>query len=294
MVATTNVLIALKNILNRNSSILTPIFRSNGSVNAAGDSLEYFVKDMFCTGASQYQYEHEKQKIYDNYLSWSGNSSNFPDFIIKGGVGVEPKKLNNKSQSNLALNSSYPKDYIYPDSQNLPNESLLKEDEAWARKEVVYIAGNLDKDTNKLYSLWMAYGNTFVADRATYLSLIDEIREAIKHTNATLTESKELARARGIDPLGYSNLRVRGMYELQHPATVFSQYTIGLNVPEESTKIYLIMLKNDYEALLNIDGDTGLEIFYETNKLFKQEIKISDPNNTDMELEAVLFCGYTD
>lgn len=89
---TTNVLVALKNILDRNSSVLTPIFRSNGSANAAGDSLEFFVKDMFCTGASQYQHEHEKMRKYNEYLSWTGNSSNFPDFIIKGGVGVEPKK----------------------------------------------------------------------------------------------------------------------------------------------------------------------------------------------------------
>lgn len=294
MVATTNVLIALKNILDRNSSILTPIFRSNGSVNAAGDSLEYFVKDMFCTGASQYQYEHEKQRIYDNYLSWSGDSSHFPDFIIKGGVGVEPKKLNNKSQSNLALNSSYPKDYIFPDSQNVPSERLLKEDDAWERKGVVYVAGNLDKDTNKLHSLWMAYGNTFVADRATYLRLIDEIRESITHTNATLTESKELARARGIDPLGYSNLRVRGMYELQHPALVFGQYANNLNFPIDTTKIYLIMLKIDYEALVCIHGNPEFEIFYETGRLIKDEINIRNPNNPDEELEAILFCGYTE
>ena len=44
MTATTNVLVALKNILDRNSSYLTPIFRSNGTANAAGDSLEYFVQ----------------------------------------------------------------------------------------------------------------------------------------------------------------------------------------------------------------------------------------------------------
>lgn len=127
----TNVLIALKNVLERNSSVLTPIYRSNGTPNIAGDSLEYFVKDMFCSRASQYQYENEKNRIYDEYLSWKGNSTNFPDFIVKGGVGVEPKKLNDKSYSTLALNSSYPKDYIYPDSQNLPKNI---DEEGWSKK----------------------------------------------------------------------------------------------------------------------------------------------------------------
>ncbi|XNN69253.1 NgoPII family restriction endonuclease [Bacillus pumilus] len=285
---TTNVLVALKNILDRNSCILTPIFRSNGSVNAAGDSLEYFVKDMFCTGASQYQYEHEKMRKYNEYLSWTGNSSNFPDFIVKGGVGVEPKKLNNQSYTSLALNSSYPKDYIYPNSQNLPK--FIDEDE-WDKKDVIYVAGNLNTANNKLLSIWFAYGNTMVANRSIYLNLIDEIREAIASTNATLMESKELARAKGIDLLKLSNLRVRGMYELEHPHKVFSKYISRDDIPIGASKIFLIMLVEDYIA---IEEKPDLSIYLASGKLKKTEINIPNPNNPNESLKAILFEGWTD
>lgn len=294
MEAKSNVLIALYNILSRNSSILTPIFRSNGSANAAGDSLEFFVKDMFCTGASQYQYEHEKQKIYDQYLSWSGDSSHFPDFIVNGGVGVEPKKMNNQSKASISLNSSYPKDYIYPDSQNIPNENLIIEDVEWEKKEVVYVAGNLNSKTNKLLSLWMVYGNTFIADRKVYLNLVDEIREAIEETNATLKKSKELARAIGIDPLKHSNLRVRGMYELHHPALVFNQYIDDLEPNDDSTKIFLVILKSDLEQLEKSNKNPDFTAFYKDGKLVKKEITLPNPNNPIESLDAIIFCGYTD
>ncbi|MEK4464117.1 NgoPII family restriction endonuclease [Paenibacillus sp. FSL H8-0315] len=285
---TTNVLVALKNILDRNSSVLTPIFRSNGSANAAGDSLEFFVKDMFCTGASQYQHEHEKMRKYNEYLSWTGNSSNFPDFIIKGGVGVEPKKINDQSYSSLPLNSSYPKDYIYPDSQNLPR--LIRE-EGWDRKEVIYVAGNLNVQNNKLLSLWFAYGNTMVADRSTYLNMINEIREAVTSTNATLMVSKELARVKGIDPLKLSNLRVRGMYELEHPHKVFSKYLTQDGIPKDVSKIYVVMLIKDYIAL---EEQPDFSIHFTSGRLKKTEIYIPNPNNPSENLEAILFEGWTD
>lgn len=296
MVATTNVLVALKNILDRNSSILTPIFRSNGSVNAAGDSLEFFVKDMFCTGASQYQYEHEKKAVYNRYLSWNGDSKHFPDFIVKNGVGVEPKKLNNTARGSLALNSSYPKDYIYPDSQNLPGVSYIREDSPWDKKEVIYVVGNLKKETNKLISLWMVYGNTFVADREIYLNLINEVREAIAQTNATLQESLELARATGIDPLRRSNLRVRGMYELNHPVTVFGNFIENEDraFPSDCTRIYLVILSSDLQVLEASGLSPDFTSFYNSGKLIRKNIGIPDPNNPGASLEAVLFCGYTD
>lgn len=294
MTAKTNILIALKNILDRNSSALTPIFRSNGSANAAGDSLEYFVKDMFCTGASQYSFETDKQKIYNQYLSWTGDSSHFPDFIVKGGVGVEPKKKNNKSWSNMALNSSFPKDYIYPESQNVPSEEQLNEDEPWHKKEIIYAVGNLNNQSSKLFSLWMVYGNTFIADKGIYMNLVDEIREAVAETNATLKKSKELARAIGIDPLKHSNLRVRGMYELHHPASVFNRFVEDTSFPEDSSKIFVVILKKDLEKLEDSELNPDFSEYYENGHLVKKEIVIPDPNNPSNSLEAVIFCGYTD
>ena len=305
MKATTNVLIALNNIFKRNSTRLTPIFRSNGTVNAAGDSLEYFVKDMFCTGASQYQYDYEKEKVYHNYLSWTGDSSHFPDFIVKGGVGVEPKKQNSAT-ANLSLNSSYPKDYIEPNTQNVPT---LKTpgflETGWHKKPIIYVAGHLNTkkglDENKLHSIWMVYGNTMVAHNDKYLFLINEIREAIKaSTNAQLVASKELARAKGIDYLKYTNLRVRGMYELEHPAKIFSKYIQKLSLPKEKSHVFVVMLKSEYEKIKIDMGNEwttlheDLQQYINKGVLNQLEIKIPDPNDLNEQLDAYIFAGYTD
>lgn len=301
MKAKTNALIALNNIFQRNSTRLTPIFRSNGSANAAGDSLEYFIKDMFCTGAEKYQYDHEKDRVYNQFLSWSGDSSHFPDMIVAGGVGVEPKKVNNESEASIALNSSFPKDYIYPTTQNVPQLS----EKSWQKKPIIYAVGNLNTkkgiDENKLFSLWLAYGNTFVADRNVYLSMVNEIRGAIRNaSNADLVDSKELARAKGIDYLKYTNLRVRGMYELRHPAKVFGEYVENLNFPKNKSHIYLVMLKSEFDSIKNDmdsrwnDLEKSLQHFMDEGKLTKLDVQLPDPNDLNNKLEAIIFAGYTD
>lgn len=301
MKAKTNALIALNNIFQRNSTRLTPIFRSNGSANAAGDSLEYFIKDMFCTGAEKYQYDHEKDRVYNQFLSWSGDSSHFPDMIVAGGVGVEPKKVNNESEANIALNSSFPKDYIYPTTQNVPQLS----EKNWQKKPIIYAVGNLNTkkgiDENKLFSLWLTYGNTFVADRNVYLSMVNEIRGAIRNaSNADLVDSKELARAKGIDYLKYTNLRVRGMYELRHPAKVFGEYVENLNFPKNKSHIYLVMLKSEFDSIKNDmdsqwnDLEKSLQHFMDEGKLTKLDVQLPDPNDLNNKLGAIIFAGYTD
>lgn len=286
-----NVLIALKNILDRNSCRLTPIFRSNGTANAAGDSLEFFVKDMFCTGASAYQHEVDKDKVYDKYLSWKGNSSNFPDFIIKEGVGVEPKKMNGKGAGNLPLNSSFPKAYIYPDTQNLPLKGLIVESE-WQKKEIVYVVGNLNQKDDKLIRLWLAYGNTFIANESIYLDLKESIKEAVVNLpNAIFVDTKEFGRIKKVDPLGNSNLRLRGMWELSHPEVVFQSYLKMNEIPENATKINLIITEDEYN---NLSDKPDLSIYIDENRLKVQKILIPNPNNLEKEISIYLFEAYTD
>lgn len=308
--ASTNVLVALNNIFKRNSTRLTPVFRSNGTANATGDSLEFFVKDMFCEEASQYTYQDDKEKVYKKYLSWTGDSSHFPDLIINDGAGVEPKKINGKSTTGtLALNSSFPKDYIYPDTQNVPapGKSGKKEyvETGWTKKPIIYVVGNLNNkksstNTNGLYSIWFAYGNTFVADNSKYESVISSIRNAIdKDVNAPLEHSKELGRLRGIDNLKLTNLRIRGMYELQHPGKVFHEYVDDLKLPDDKSHVFVVMLKREYDHLVKEMKDKwspvekSLQGFINKGVLNKLSVKIPDPNNPDQKLDAIIFAGYT-
>ncbi|MGX5452777.1 NgoPII family restriction endonuclease, partial [Bacillus cereus] len=107
----------------------------------------------------------------------------------------------------------------------------------------------------------------------------------------TLIDSKELARAKGIDPLKLSNLRVRGMYELEHPHKVFNEYITMDDIPTDASKIFVVMLMDDYIAL---EEKPDFSTHFASGKLKKTEIYIPNPNNPSEELEAILFEGWTD
>lgn len=304
MKSKTNVLIALRNILKHNSTRLTPIFESTGSANKVGDNLEFFVKDMFCWDALQYTYVDQKEKEYEKVFSWTGDSKHFPDLIIKGGAGVESKKVNNNSYGTIPLNSSYPKDYITRTTQNYPEKSLDKEpNDDWNRKSVIYAIGNLDtkNQENRLISLWLVYGNTIVPNSDFYKKIIESIRTSIKKASSgkKLTDSNELARVTGVDRLGRTNMRVRGMYELKHPAKIFKDYIADIPVIDNKSKIYVVILNSE---LVNIINDMGnewenlskeLDQYKKNGLLFEKKIELPDPNKPDNKLPATIFVAYT-
>lgn len=307
MKAKTNVLIALRNILKHNSTRLTPIFKSNGSANAVGDNLEYFIKDMFCWDALQYTYADQKETEYKKLLSWTGDSSHFPDLIIQGGVGVESKKVNDTSYSTIPLNSSYPKDYVTRNTQNYPLDSLYFEpDVDWKSKPIIYAVGNLNtKNMNKKYqliSLWFAYGNTMVPNNDYYKNIIRSIRTSIKsaNSNITLKKSKELARAHGVDKLGRTNMRVRGMYELEHPEKIFKEYIEDVEIPLNKSRVYVVMLDSELQNIITDMGDEWknlskeLEHYKSIGNLIEKKIIIPNPNKIENSLPATIFIAYTD
>ena len=113
----TNVLIALNNILNRKQNTMPTVIdhKNNNRVNSAGDLLEYYVKDAFCGKSADLEMTDEKLKEYQKVFSYLGNSNNPPDFIVRHGVAVEVKKIEGKSPNGIALNSSFPKDYLHHD-----------------------------------------------------------------------------------------------------------------------------------------------------------------------------------
>lgn len=299
-----DVVIALRNIMERNSTVVAPIERSKGRINTMGDRLEYFMKDMFSPGnrAAQHPYEKDKKREYDKYLSWDGDNRYFPDFIIKGGVGVEPKKSESKSFSALSLNSSYPKKYITPLTQNLPPLDCIKEGK-WDKKDVVYAIGNIPKEeekSGKLKYLWMFYSNTYIADPSIYENLISNVRGALAGLPGNMKlDSKELGRVHGVDPLGVSNLRVRGMYEMKHPAKIFETAlkNFGINFPDSATKIYVAIRKSDYEKLGCLvdlgDANHDLSQYFEERRLVRLETSVKDPDGRG-DIDIFLFVGYTE
>ncbi|WP_273713305.1 NgoPII family restriction endonuclease [Leuconostoc mesenteroides] len=299
MMKKTNTLVAYFNILKHNSSKLPPLLSNKGgSSNAKGDPFEIFIKDMYCEEAQGYSYIEDKTLRYDKYLSWSGDSKHFPDLIIRNGEGIEPKKLETK-QGNLSLNSSFPKAYIYPTTQNVPTDKL-DEDSNWIKKNVVYAVScvpkkinNQKNDDQKCTSIWLAYGNTFIADESVYTKTIHDIKVGIesKVQDLELASSLELGRVKSVDPRKNSTLRIRGMWELKNPQGLFSNHLDKSFVPTDCTSVNLVILKSDY---LLIEDKPDFSIFLEQKRLKILEVLIPDPNNNNSEIEALIFQGYTE
>ena len=111
----TNLLVAIKNIVEYKSRTANTAAVSSNRMNQQGEALEQFVKDAFCSCLGE-RSELDKELAHTKYLSYLGNQNNPPDFLIKGKLGdaVEVKKIAKLTASpSLALNSSHPKDKLY-------------------------------------------------------------------------------------------------------------------------------------------------------------------------------------
>jgi 3-methyladenine DNA glycosylase AlkC len=109
-----NILQAIFTITANKIPDVVSFYRSKNKINAAGDALELFVKDIFANTLNETD-ENKKSDIYETTFSYFGNANNPPDFIIKNGDSVEVKKLESETAS-IALNSSYPSAQLFADS----------------------------------------------------------------------------------------------------------------------------------------------------------------------------------
>lgn len=288
----TNVLVALKNLLDNPVSDLSAIYaeqlkdrESKNRANSVGDYLEYYSKDLFCNTFSEHDID-EKEKIYADYLSYGGNNSNPPDFIIKKGPAIEVKKL--EGFGAVPLNSSYPKDLLHNDSTLISDDCRKCEDDigGWQNKEMIYTIGTVKK--GKLRVLWLLYGDCYAASNATYERIRSIIKDGVNEIQGVeFAETNELGKVMKIDPLGITDLRIRGMWDIVHPMKVFT----GLTKEYKSStdlQIYVLMLKKNYDKLPNEDKE-NLQKHIDSGLLEIKEVKIKNPNNTADYLDAIFF-----
>jgi len=300
---------------------LSTLASSSNSANAEGDALEYFVKDMFDPEfkAISRSSKGSKKKEYARYLSWDGNTRNFPDFFVRGGVGVETKKVSDANASSIALNSSYPKISVTPTTQNVIKD-ISKIDEVWEEKQIVYAVGHVptptkrvDPDVNRVMSLWFFYGNTVFPSESSYLLTIKRVREALQGSQLKMKEdSQEVARLIDIDPGKHTDMRIRGMYDIDHPQRMFAGHyekTIA-TFPKDSSHVFLVIRKSDYDALGEqvdfSDPHYDLTPFIDKGTLVQRVVQLPAPEASEIiadetgeitepgTIECYMFIGYTD
>lgn len=285
----TNVLVAIKNLLDYSDNQILDFYSksSNNRANSMGDALEYFVKDLFCSSLKIGDF-NKKDEIYSKYLSYLGNKNNPPDFIIKKSSAVEVKKIENLTFGDIALNSSYPKDYLYSTSTLISSACKNCENEfgGWTKKEMIYAIGNVMRD--KLRMLWLIDGLCYCADDDVYKKIKSNMQEGINSIpGVEFAETKELGKVKKIDPLGVTDLRIRGMWSIQHPMKVFNYLTEDYS-KDTNLQLYCLILKDTFDKICEDDKNNLLH-YIKNGKLIKQDVKIKNPNNPAKFIEAILY-----
>lgn len=278
-----NILIAIQNLINSPITALTAHYSGRNRINGVGNALEIYIKDLF---ANTLFCDDEYQKIqrYQEVFSYTGNQNNPPDIILKNGDSIEVKKVQGNANA-LALNSSYPKDKLYADSTMITTNCRICEN--WNVKDIIYIVGNTT-DTD-LKELWFVYGDCYAANKVIYERIKNTIISGLHSiSEIELAKTNELGKVKKTDPLGITDLRVRGMWSICHPKKVFDY------IPKQKIlsgfKFYCIIKTEKFEQFSKKDRENLLALV-DNKKFFIHDIKIKSPNNP-VQLLSVKFMEF--
>jgi hypothetical protein len=274
-----NLLKAIKSIIDNPIIEVKSYYSGRNRANSVGDALENYVKDIF---ANTFDLpESDRMEKMSHVFSYLGNQNNPPDIILRNGDAIEIKKVQSPTSA-LALNSSYPKARLYADSPLLT--LACKNCEDWTDKDLLYIIGHTT-DTNIKY-LWLVYGDCFSADKEVYEKIKQTISKGITGIpNIEFTETNELGKVKKVDPLGVTDLRIRGMWHIENPHKIFAY----LNKVNADTEFQLIcLMKTDKFESFPKDDKLALQNLEKSNYSF-EKVKIKDPNNPSKLLDCTFI-----
>ena len=279
----TNILQAVRVIVNNRIPDVASFYRSRNRINAVGDALEAFIKDTFANTVSETN-ESYKQEVYSNLFSYSGNANNPPDLMIKGGDAIEVKKVG-VGTAKIALNSSYPSARLFIDSPMIT--STCRNCETWTEKDIIYAIGCFQ--SNKLETLWLIYGDCYAASRETYEKIRNKISQGVREISTVeFSFTKELGRVNKIDPLGITDLRIRGMWQIENPKNAYKYLNIDYQ-PNKSFRLFVLIQETKYLSF-PIEDRKQIESLNSPD-LFIEDIKIKSPDNP-VKLLSAKFISY--
>lgn len=279
-----NVLTVIKNIVEfRNNDLRNYSSTYLNRINAVGQQLEFYVKDAVCNSFRLPQIE--KEVAFRSAFSWRGNQNNPPDFIINGGDSYEIKKIQSLRAS-LALNNSPPKDRLYRNDPRITEGCRNCEGGNWNTKETFYVVGSVQD--GKIKYLFFVHGRCYAAEKEVYEVKASRLKKGIEGLMKlegweASTTTTELGRINRMDPLGITNFRIRGMWEIENPIRVFSYiYRYDSKSP---FSLAALMLKTKFESFPLQDIDA----IRNDNRIQARVVKIKNPNNPAELMDAQLI-----
>jgi len=277
-----NILSAIQNIVSfRDNNLKSYSSTYLNRINAVGEQLEFYIKDAIA-GSFRLPYE-EKQESYSKIFSWLGNQNHPPDIIIKNGDAFEIKKIESL-KSSLALNSSPPKDKLLSNDIRITADCKKCDGGNWKEKDLFYVIGNAKGGI--VNYLFFVQGTCYAAEHKVYEKVHEPVKKEINSILDSLGlekgETVELGKIKRVDPLGITELRIRGMWSIENPVNVFKDLC---KIEENKFHLFAILRKEKY---LSYPKEDIKEI--ESNKnIFVKDVKIKDPNNPAKLIEAKLI-----
>lgn len=284
-----NILDAIYDIVcNENIFIGDYTTGNTNQMNANGDILEMYIKDLFA-GTYDITNPNKKQRMISETFSYLGSANNPPDAMLKGGDAIEVKKME-KPLSGIALNSSYPKDVLHSDNPKI--NRACREAEDWDVKDIIYTVGVIPKASRKISALAFVYGTDFCASKNIYERILNSITEGIKNIeDIEFTESNELAHVNNVDPLNLTYFRARGMWGIKSPFKHFQPY-FDVTSEENASHRFNFMAIINNQKLESFPNCHLIEEMKNRERFKISDIVIPSPNNPAQNIEAKLLTYY--
>lgn len=278
-----NIINAIIHLIENPKFELKQYSESHNRANNMGEALEEYIKDLFANTVNEKDENIRNQKLAEVF-SYLGNQNNPPDSMLRGGDAIEVKKIE-ANDSPLALNSSYPKAKLYADNSMIKTACRTCED--WTVKDMIYAVGVIG-DSN-IKSLAFVYGDDYCAEKDVYEQIKNVIKNGVESISGVeFSETKELGRVNRVDPLGITYLRVRGMWGIENPFSVFNYV-----YKRDYSKKFNFMAIINNEKYYSFDNYNQLEELCKINNALEIEnVKIKNPNNP-AQLKQAKLITYT-
>lgn len=274
-----NLLKAIKRLIDNPIIHIKEYYSGRNRANSIGEAFENYVKDIF---ADSFKLSgSDRLQKFNEIFSYLGNQNNPPDIILRNGDAIETKKVQSPSSA-LALNSSYPKSKLFVESPMLTQ--ACKTCEEWSIKDIIYTIGYTN-DTDIKY-LWFVYGDCFSADKEVYEKIKNTISTGITDIpDVEFTETNELGKVKKVDPLGVTDLRIRGMWHIENPHKIFS-YLNKIDV-NAAFQVFCLMRTEKFNSFPTEDISALQNITKENYAI--EDTKILNPNNPAQLLDCKLI-----
>jgi hypothetical protein len=280
-----NILTAIKNISDFKTNNLREYFKDYppSQVKTVRQQIEYYVKNAI-SGTLNSKKNKKLADRYNGVFSYLGNKNKPPDMILQGGDAVVIKTIKT-NRGSLTINNSPPKDRLMWNDPWIVENCRMIDGGQWNSKDLFYVIGWVEN--RRMKYLIFIQGSCFIPEEKIYTEKINDLQKNIhNYLESEGLETKRtigLGKVDGMDPLGITGLRIKGVWRIKNPLKVFPDI-MSLKKKQEFTLIGL-MLKNKFDSFPKKDIDAIVN----DRKIEIADVKIRDPNNSQKNLNAKLI-----